>query len=69
VKTQQTRGARATAAGASPARRSTPATREDPTSSSIAGRRASGFLQVSLSKCLGIRPELRAKPLAPRHFR
>ena len=27
-----------------------PATREDPTSSSIAGRRASGFLQVSLSK-------------------
>ena len=43
--------------------------REDPDSSSIAGRRASGFLQVSLSKVP--RPRHRAwdQLFAPRHFR
>jgi hypothetical protein len=40
----------AAAAHASTAAQSTPPTRGDPDSSSIAGRRASGFLQVSLSK-------------------
>ena len=45
-----TRPARAAAARASTASPSLGSSLEDPDSSSIAGRRASGFLQVSLSK-------------------
>jgi hypothetical protein len=41
----------------------------DPCSSSIAGRRASGFLQVSLSKVSRHSIELLVQLLAPRHLR
>jgi hypothetical protein len=41
----------------------------DPDSSSIAGRRASGFLQVSLSKVPRPQHRARMSHCAPRHFR
>ena len=44
-------------------------TLEDPDSSSIAGRRASGFLQVSLSKVPRHQHRAHVPALAPRHFR